>query len=57
MNKEYYTVRETAKILEIREQTVRDYISAGRFESKKIYNSTVISKDQINKYKNERGAN
>ena len=48
MEKEYYTVREASEILELREQTIRDYITRGRIQSEKIYNSTVISKEEIN---------
>lgn len=50
MNKDYYTVKEAADMLDITEQTMRNYLSSGRLKSEKIYNSTVISKEEVERY-------
>ena len=50
MDKKYLVVKEVAYALGLEQQTVRDYISSGRLKSEKIYNSTVVSKEEVNKY-------
>ena len=50
MEKKYYTVKESAELLGIAEGTVRIYLSEGRLKSEKVYNSTVISKEEIERY-------
>ena len=50
MDKKYLMVKEAAKELKLAEQTVRDYISSGKIKSEKIYNSTVISQEEIERY-------
>ena len=49
MEKEFYTVSEAAQVLGFKEQTIRSYINIGRIQAEKIFNSTVISKEQIDK--------
>jgi len=50
MDKKYLIVKEVAEMLNIKEQTVRDYISSGRLKSEKIYNSTVVSENEVQRY-------
>ena len=57
MEKEYYTVKEAADLLNIIEGTVRVYLSNGTLKSEKIYNSTVISKEEIERYNKYREDN
>lgn len=54
MKKEYYTVAEACKILGLKEQVIRNYISLGKIKSEKIYNSVVISENEIEKQLEER---
>ena len=49
MDKPFYTVKETAEILNLAEQTVRDYLSDGRLIGDKIANSRIIYKEEIEK--------
>lgn len=49
-NKEYYTVKEVAKILDVTEQTVRNYIYLGKFKSDKKIHTTIIYKEEIDRY-------
>ena len=49
MEKEFYTVSEAAQVFGFKEQTIRSYINIGRIQAEKIFNSTVISKEQIDK--------
>lgn len=46
----YVTVKEAAKILNLTEQVVRNYIYLGRLEAKKVFNSTVIPVKEIENY-------
>ena len=63
MDKPFYTVKEAAEILNLAEQTVRDYLSDGRLVGDKIANSRIIYKEEIEKQlelrrpKKQRGAN
>lgn len=47
MDKEYYTVKETAKILNLTEQTIRNYLNLGLIKSEKLLNSVAITKEEI----------
>lgn len=49
MDKPFYTVKEAAKILNLAEQTVRDYLCHGRLVGDKIANSRIIYKEEIEK--------
>ena len=53
MEKQFFTVREASKELGLTEQTVRDYLTSGRLEKHKIFNSTVILREEIDRYKKE----
>ena len=53
MEKQFLTVTEATKELGLTEQTVRNYLTSGRLEKRKIFNSTVISKEEIDRYKKE----
>ena len=53
MEKQFFTVREASKELGLTEQTVRDYLTSGRLEKRKIFNSTVIPREEIDRYKKE----
>lgn len=46
----YYTVAEAARMLGIKEQTLRNYITEGKIKSIVKYNSTVISRANILEY-------
>ena len=54
MANEFLTVKQVAEALEITEQTVRNYISKGILKSEKFFNSTVIKKDEVKRYRDER---
>lgn len=54
MEKEYLTVQEAAKGLGLTTHTVRQYISDGLIERTKIFNSTVIAKEEVERYKKQR---
>ncbi len=54
MKQKYYTVVEACKILGLKEQVIRNYISLGKIKSEKIYNSVVISEQEIEKQLEER---
>lgn len=47
MATKHYTVKETAIILGLTEQVVRNYINLGRITATKILNSTAISEEEI----------
>ena len=49
MDKDYYTVKEVAKILNMVEQTIRNYIYFGTIKSEKLMNSRVISREELEK--------
>ena len=49
MDKKYYTVKETAQILGLAEQTVRNYLNLGLIKGEKLLNSIAISKEEINR--------
>lgn len=55
MDKPYYTVREAAEILGLREQTVRVYLNTNRIAYEKILNSTAITKEELNRQLKKRG--
>ena len=52
--KKFYTVKRAANMLGITEQTLRNYLNHGRIKGEKKYNSTVISKEEIERYDNYR---
>ena len=54
MNKEFYTVDEAAKILGMRDTTLRTYISDGRINSTKIANSRVLLPEHIREFEEKR---
>lgn len=51
----FYLVKEVAKMLGIAEQTVRNHIATGKIKHEKIYNSTVVPKEEVNKHLKLRG--
>ena len=53
MEKQFFTVTEASKELGLTEQTVRNYLTSGRLEKRKIFNSTVIPREEIDRYKKE----
>jgi excisionase family DNA binding protein len=55
LDKPYYTVREAAEILGLREQTVRVYLNTNRIAYEKILNSTAITKEELNRQLKKRG--
>jgi excisionase family DNA binding protein len=55
LDKQYYTVREAAEILGLREQTVRVYLNTNRMAYEKILNSTAITKEELNRQLKKRG--
>lgn len=54
MNKDYYTVKEAANILKIKEPTVRAYLSTGILEGDWDEGTRVIKHDVLMKYKKRR---
>ena len=53
MEKQFFTVIEASKELGLTEQTVRNYLTSGRLGKHKIFNSTVIPREEIDRYKKE----
>lgn len=53
MEENYYTIKEASELLGIAIQTVRDYLSSGRLQGERIFTSTVISKQEIERYLKE----
>lgn len=49
MDKKYYTVKETAQILGLAEQTVRNYLNLGLIKSEKLLNSVAITKEELDR--------
>lgn len=47
MEKEFYTVKEVAKLLGLAEQTIRNYIVDGKIKTTKMLYSTAISKEEV----------
>ena len=47
LEKEYYTVKEVAKILGLTEQTIRNYIQDKSIISQKLYTAVVVSHDEL----------
>lgn len=52
----FYTVKEAADLLGILEQTLRNYLTQDKIKSSKIFNSTVISEEDIQKYIDQRNS-
>ena len=51
----FYSVKEAAEILGLTEQTVRVYLNTKRIAYEKIINSTVITKEELNRQLRMRG--
>lgn len=50
VDNKFYTVKEAAEITGLAEQVIRNYLSLGKIKGEKVYNSTVISKEELEKY-------
>ena len=49
MDKKFYTVKETAEILGLAEQTIRNYLTSGIIKGVKVLNSIAITKEELEK--------
>ena len=54
MSKQYYTVEDIAKELEVSVDTVRNWIKAGRLEAFKVGRDYRISREQFQRFMDER---
>ena len=52
----FYTVKEAADLLGILEQTLRNYLNQDKIKSSKVFNSTVISEEDIRRYIDQRNS-
>ena len=52
----FYTVKEAADLLGILEQTLRNYLTQDKIKSSKVFNSTVISEEDIQRYIDQRNS-
>ena len=52
----FYTVKEAADLLGILEQTLRNYLNQDKIKSSKVFNSTVISEEDIQRYIDQRNS-